>query len=166
MSERRRPHRSHVSYIDATRNYYAAAGYDAPYEWASHDDAPFASLTKPLAECRVGVVVTSYLPTVERTNFFTRPDAVFAEPHSSAARLENEALLWDHDETHTRDRESYLPLTRLAEAAAAGRIRDLSPRFYGVPTQYSHRTTQRRDAPEIEAFLRDDDVDVAVLVPL
>ena len=43
-------HRSFVSYIDRTREYYAAQGYGRPYRWAHHASVPFANLEKPLAE--------------------------------------------------------------------------------------------------------------------
>jgi hypothetical protein len=42
----------------------------------------------------------------------------------------------------------------------------LSPRFYGVPTDYSQRLTLEQDAPRIEAWMREDGVDAALLVPL
>jgi hypothetical protein len=155
-----------VSYIDASRHYYEAAGYEQPYEWASNDEVPFAVLTKPLERCRVGVVTTSYLPTNEKTTFVTRPDEAFAATHDAVVRLDNQALQWDKDETHTDDPETYLPLARLAEAAEAGRIASVSPRFYGVPTRYSQRVTRSIDAPAIEQAMRNDDVDVALLVPL
>ncbi len=155
-----------MSYIDASRRYYEAAGYEQPYEWAINDGAPFAALPGPLDRCRIGVVTTSYLPTSDKTTFLTRPDEVFAVPHDAAARLDNQALQWDKDETHTDDSETYLPLARLAEAAEAGRIGSVSPRFYGVPTRYSHRVTRSIDAPAIEQVMRSDDVDVALLVPL
>lgn len=40
MTERRRTGRSHVSYIDTSREYYAAHGYEQPYAWATNDDRP------------------------------------------------------------------------------------------------------------------------------
>ena len=55
----RRAYRSFVSYIDRSREYYAAQGYSQPYAWACHDDAPFTPLKKPLSECRVGLVTTA-----------------------------------------------------------------------------------------------------------
>jgi D-proline reductase (dithiol) PrdB len=48
-----------VRYIDRTRDYYLGQGYDKPYEWAHHDDAPFTPLTKPLSDSRVAIVSTS-----------------------------------------------------------------------------------------------------------
>jgi hypothetical protein len=73
---------------------------------------------------------------------------------------------WDKDATHTNDVESFCPVRRLSEAQQAGRIGSLSPRFYGVPTEYSQRKTNEVDAPEVLRLCREDQVDVAVLVPL
>ena len=50
---------SHVRYIDKTREYYRAEGYDRAYEWAHFETIPFtsfATLGKPLSRCRVGLV--------------------------------------------------------------------------------------------------------------
>ena len=52
-------HRSYVSYIDRTREYYGAQGYAKPYVWARHTEVPFAPLAKPLAQSRVTVVTTA-----------------------------------------------------------------------------------------------------------
>ena len=49
---------SHVQYIDKTRDYYRAQGYEKPYQWAHFDDRPFTPLNKPLSECCVGLVST------------------------------------------------------------------------------------------------------------
>ena len=59
--------------------------------------------------------------------------------------------------------DSYLPLTRLAECVAEGRIKDVAPRFQVIYSQYSQRKTMTVDAPEILRQMREDRVDVAVL---
>ena len=46
-----------------------------------------------------------------------------------------------------------------------GRIGQVAPRFFGAPTNRSHRVTIETDAPEILARCRADKVDAAVLVP-
>ena len=50
---------SHVRYIDKTREYYLAEGYESPYRWAHFDEVPFTPLARPLAECTVGLITTS-----------------------------------------------------------------------------------------------------------
>ena len=49
--------------------------------------------------------------------------------------------------------------------ARQGRIGEIAPRFFGAPTNRSHRVTIETDAPEILARCRADSVDAAVLVP-
>ena len=50
---------SYVRYIDRTKAYYKAEGYEKPYQWANFDTVPFTPLKKPLAESRVALVSTS-----------------------------------------------------------------------------------------------------------
>lgn len=164
----KRSHRSHVSYIDKSREYYAAQGYDQPYQWATHQDAPFTPLPKPLSESKIGVVTTSYfLPEgFEYRVPSDLPRLPYVESRTETANLNNQHLFWAKDETHTNDRESFLPLARLDEFVESGRIGSVSDRFYGLPTQYSHRQTEKRDGPRVINWLKEDDVDVALLVPL
>ena len=168
MTEQRRTHRSYVSYIDKSREYYAAHGYEKAYEWATNDEAPFTPLAKPLNECKVGVVTTSYfLPD----GFVYRvpadlPRLPYVAERSDVDRLNTQHLAWAKDETHTEDPGSYLPLDRLDELADSGRIGSTSRRFYGLPTQFSHRQTLKRDVPRVLEWLREDDIDVVVMVPL
>ena len=154
-------HRRYVSYIDKSREYYGAAGYDQPYRWAHYDDVPFSRPTKPLSQSRIGVVTTAD----QAPRGAPRATRLFAAPNSASGRLFTEKS-WDHEATHTDDPETYLPLARLAEHVDAGHVGSLSPRFYGVPTDYSQRLTLEQDAPRIEAWMREDGVDAALLVPL
>jgi len=75
-------------------------------------------------------------------------------------------LFWDKDATHTNDLGSFLPLEHLATMQSEGRIGSASPRFYGIPTDYSQRRTREVDAPEVVAWCQDDELDVVILVPL
>ena len=81
-------------------------------------------------------------------------------------RLYTDDLSWDKEATHTEDVGSFLPIERVRELAALGRVGTLAPRFHGVPTDYSQRRTMEQDAPEISSRCREDGVDAAVLVPL
>jgi hypothetical protein len=161
-------HRIFVSYIDKSREYYRAQGYDNPYRWAYHQDAPFSTLRKPLAESRVGLITTaSLLPADPDTDHFALPKVVYAAPVEPAPeRLFTDHRSWDKDATHTDDLDSFAPIHRLQESVAAGRIGSLAPRFYGAPTEYSQRKTNDLDAPELLRLCREDDVDMAMLVPL
>ena len=52
-------HDSPITYMQRTRDYYAAIGYTTPYRWAHYVDAPFQPLKKPLAQSRVTIVTTA-----------------------------------------------------------------------------------------------------------
>lgn len=161
-------HRIFVSYIDKSREYYAAQGYTNPYRWAYHQDAPFAPLRKPLATARIGLVTTaSIVESDVEPAPFTLPKVVFSAPTDPPPeRLYTQHRSWDKVATHTDDLDSYLPIHRLQEAAAAGRIGSLSPRYYGLPTEYSQRKTNEVDAPELLRLCREDGVDAVLLVAL
>jgi hypothetical protein len=163
-----RTHRSFVSYIDRSREYYAAQGYDRPYAWAHHDDVPFAPLAKPLSACRVGLVTTA--ARTQRTDMIGPPlmlRELYAEPADPPPQqLFTDDLFWDKKATHTEDVDSFLPINRLAEQAAGGRIGSASPRFYGVPTDYSQGRTRERAAPQILEWCREDGVDALLLAAL
>ena len=75
-------------------------------------------------------------------------------------------LFWDKKATHTDDVDSFMPVNRLAEYAAAGRIGSVSPRFYGVPTDYSQGRTTERSAPQILEWCREDGLDAVLLTAL
>jgi hypothetical protein len=162
-------HRTFVSYIDRTREYYAAQGYERPYVWARHTDAPFAPLQKPLAQSRVALVTTaSPWREAKSVDGVLRGDKqVWSGPTDAPPeRLFTDDLSWDKEATHTRDVESFLPIRRVQELAAQGRVAGIAARFHGVPTDYSQRRTIEQDAPQILARCREDGSDVALLVPL
>lgn len=157
--------RSFVSYIDKSREYYAAHGYPLPYTWAYHRDVPFAPLTKPLADCRVGLVTTAS-KLVAAGEERSAKEPYVAPTHPIPERLFTADLSWDKDATHTDDVGSFLPIAALDAYVAEGRVGSLAPRFYGVPTDYSARRTRERDAPAIVGLALEDEVDVLLLTPL
>lgn len=162
-------HRTAISYIDRTRDYYAALGYEKPYRWPHCADVPFAPLARPLAECSVGLVTTASLtgenepPAGVLRGDKTVWSGCTDEPPK---QLYTKHLSWDKETTHTDDVDSFLPVNPLKRLQAAGRIGRVAPRFYGVPTDYSQRRTREEDAPEIARRCREDGVDALLLVPL
>jgi D-proline reductase (dithiol) PrdB len=155
-------HRIFVSYIDKSREYYLARGYENPYRWAHNEDAPFTPLAKPLNQTRVAIITTAALARVDRS-----VKEVYAAPTAPPpVAMYTDHRSWDKKATHTRDVESFLPIRRVAEFAKAGRIGSLSPRFYGVSTDFSQRRTIDTYAPAVLDLCRADSVDAALLVPL
>ena len=154
-----------VPYMERTRAWYEAQGYERAYRWAQFESVPFQPLEKPLSRCRVGIVTTA--GQLGPDGQAVLPKRVYA--HATATppeRFYTRDLAWDREATHLDDRASFLPIEQLEAQAAAGRIASLAPHFYGVPTEYSQRRTEEIDAPALLAQLRKDSVDVALLVPL
>ena len=159
---------AYVRYIDKTRAYYEAEGYGKPYGWAHFDRipfTPFASVGKPLSQCRVGVVTSSEMarrggppgPDDPRRLVYSLPtDIPMDELYSRKAAYDRYATSLD-------DVDSYLPLTHLHRFAAEGKIGAVAPRFQMIASEYSQRKTLAVDAPEILKQMREDGVDVAVL---
>jgi D-proline reductase (dithiol) PrdB len=123
-----------VSYIDKSRDYYAAHEYPNPYRWAYHPDVPFQPLGKPLAESRIGIVTTTtllgenQLPADEPDS--RAPKAAYAAPVAPPpAAMYTMDLSWDKDATHTDDVESCLPHQARQSLAVYGRIGSLCERL-------------------------------------
>jgi hypothetical protein len=160
---------TYVRYIDKTREYYLSEGYETPYRWAHFDDIPFTPLRKPLAESRVALITTSEMairtedgaPEEVEEDFYGN---VYSLPSDTPiAQLYSRKDSYDRYATTLDDVDSYLPLTRLREFVAEGRIGSLAPRFHMVYSQYSQRKTSEVDAPEILRRCVEDEVDVALL---
>jgi len=163
MSDRPQTHRRVVSYIDKSREFYAAHGYPQPYQWASYDQVPFVAWSdtgRKLSEARIGVVTTAF------PSGFTAPKEVYT--HASAPvpdTMFTNDLSWDKDATHTDDVGTFLPLAALNTLAEKNVIGSVNDRFYGVPTEYSQRRTHA-DAEQIVAWAKEDAIDAMLLVAL
>jgi hypothetical protein len=158
---------TYVRYIDKTREYYKGEGYDRPYGWAHFDDIPFTPLAQPLSACRVGLVTTSEM-AIRGAARPVPDDDPLRDPYwlpsdTPVASLYSVKVAYDRYATTLDDVDAYLPLTRLREFAAEGRIAGLAPRFQTAFSQYSQRKTLKVDAPRILEWLREDRFDVAVL---
>lgn len=163
---------THVKYIDRTRDYYLSLGYEKPYRWAHFDNTPFTPLKKPLSESRVTLVSTSEiavrswddqrtpLEKGEAANVY----AVAAD--TPVAELYSQTYDFDKHATSLDDVNTYFPITRLHEAAAARRIGSVAPTLYGVYNAYSQRKTRETDAPEVLRRCRNEEVDLAILTPV
>ena len=168
MPESDRP----IAYMQRTREYYLALGYDKPYVWAHYAEAPFQPLRKPLARARVALLTTAApyqpdkgdqgpgAPYNAAAKFYTVYSGDTSVDHD--VRIAHVAI--DRKHTSMEDSGSWFPLPALRRAAAAGRLQ-LAPRFHGVPTNRSQEHTLDVDAPEVLKRCIDDRADCAILVP-
>lgn len=151
-----------VAYIDRSRAYYEAQGFENAYRYAHFEQAPFTVLPKPLAECTLGLITTA--STYRRASL--EPRKIDSGSTLSTPALYADDLSWDKQATHLDDINSFLPVDLVREMQTQGVIGKLAPRFHCAATEYSHRMTMENDAPEILRRLQEDQVDVALLIPL
>lgn len=163
---------SPVPYMQRTREYYKAIGYD-PYRWAHYTDVPFAPFRKTLSKARLGLILTAapYQPEKgdQGPGAPYNSSAKFYEPYSRSTAEDHDLRIshigYDRKHTTATDCNTWFPLPALRRAVAAGRIGELAPRFHGVPTNRSHRHTIVTDLPEMLKLVQDDEVDAVLLVP-
>jgi hypothetical protein len=162
-----------VRYIERTRSYYLGLGYDNPYVWAHFAQVPYAPLRKPLRESILGLITTAVQYDPEKgpqgAGAPYNAAAKFYQPYKSPINQKQDLRIAhvgvDRKNANMEDMSCWFPLAAARRAVEVGRLRTLSPNFYGLPTNRSQRHTLEVDAPLILAMLRADNVDVAILIP-
>ena len=162
-----------VPYMQRLRDYYLALGYGNPYRWAQYADVPFMPLQKPLQESRVALITTA-APHKEGAgdqgpgaayNAAAKFYQVYARSSDEDRFLGISHLGYDRKYSTAEDINSFFPLIALRNAQKQGRIGEVAPRFYGTPTNRSQVTTIEQDCADLLRLLREDEADIAVIVP-
>lgn len=161
-----------IAYIQRTRNWYLALGYDNPYRWAHYLHVPFTPLAKPLSDCTVGLITTASpfdpdkgeqgpgAPYNARAKFYEVYSGDTGVDHD--VRVSHVAI--DRRHTSMEDPNSWFPLILMRQMAKEGHIGRLAARFHGAPTNRSQRHTIEVDCPELLKRCQEDGVDAMVLV--
>ena len=165
-------HDAPIPYMQRTRDYYMTLGF-TPYRWAHFAEVPFTPLPTPLSRARLALITTAapFQPEAGDQgpgapyNAGAKFYKVYSIPTASVPDLRISHVGYDRLHTTAADINTYLPLARMKDAAAAGRIGTLGPRVHGAPTNRSHRVTMETDVPEMLRRCQEDGVDAAVLVP-
>jgi len=162
-----------ILYIDRTRSYYLGLGYETPYVWAHYLEVPFSPLKKLLNQSTLGLITTAVPFKAENgpqgPGAPYNATAKFYQPFQQAIdgkidlRIAHVGI--DRQNANMKDSSCWFPLAAAKKAVEKGRIKAISPHFYGLPTNRSQRHTLEIDAPLILEMLRADQVDVAVLIP-
>ena len=143
------------------------------YPWRRIDPIPWTPLAKPLADCRLALVTSAGLVLPDQEPFDDgvrggdysyRVIPADADPTTLIDTHRSQAF--DHAGI-ARDANLALPLDRVRELAERGRIGAVNRRhlsFMGSITAPGRLT--RDTAPEAARLLVEDQVDVALLVPV
>lgn len=143
------------------------------YRWRRIDPVPWVPLRRPLAGSRLALVTSAGFSLPDQEPFSDSVpggDSSFREipPDADLSTLieTHRSQSFDHEGIR-RDPNLGLPLDRVRELAASGRIGSLGPRhlsFMGSITAPGRLV--RDSAPEAARRLAADQVDVALLVPV
>jgi len=164
---------SPVPYMQRTRDWYLALGYNNPYRYAHFIEVPFTPLRKPLAESTVTLLTTAapYQPDKgpQGPGAPYNAAAKFYVPYTLDTSRSHDVRIAhvgiDRKHTSMQDSNSWFPLPMLHRFAQAGRIGRVARRAHGVPTNRSQRHTLQTDIPVIVQRCKADGVDAALLVP-
>ena len=157
-----------VDHIVRTRELYSSLGHE-PYRWVRSESAPpWTEPAKPLPECRVGLVGSGGVYRAGQVAFHHRDDISLRVIDTSVPVSELRTSHFAYDETDARvDPNVVFPVGTLRALAAEGAIGELSPRAFAfMGGIYSARRVRDTVAPEISRRLAEDQVDLALLVPV
>ena len=164
-----------LAYIERTRAWYLALGFETPYVWADNrtEPTPFTRLGKPLSDAAVALITTAALYDPAKGDqgpgAAYNGSAKFFTPyrHSTAEAADTRISHIAYDRAHTSavDQRAWFPLDASKATERAGRIGSAGAYFYGAPTNRSQRVTREVDAPALLEMLHEDGVDAVVLVP-
>ncbi len=158
-----------IEYITRIRENYARLGYK-PYAWVDKrsEPPPWAPLTKPLAQCRLGLVASGGIYVSGQVAFHWRDDTTFREVPTDVPTTELRATHFAYDLTDARrDPNVVFPIDALRHLVGEGVVGSLTPIAYtfmgGV---YSARRVAEELAPRLTDRLLADRVDAVLLVPV
>jgi len=157
-----------VTYIPRITAQYIGLGY-GEYRWVhSETPPPWTPLTKPISECRVGLIATGGIYVTGQTAFHYRDDTTYRAIRTDVDTTDLRATHFAYDLTDARrDPNAVFPLETLRNLVDEGRIGGLGAWAYtfmgGI---YSVRKVRDALAPAIADRLQRDEVDLAILVPV
>lgn len=164
---------------------HAYRPHDSKRSRFAYDDGPFTPPSKPLSRARVALVSSSgHFAQGDDPRPFGEPDLTQTEAEGRIKDFLREAptlsaipvdipldqLELRHPGYPVRsvasDPEVALPIRLLADLAAEGYIGELSPTAYSFVGAASQLRLREKVAPEWAERLRNDEVDVVLLVPV
>jgi D-proline reductase (dithiol) PrdB len=157
-----------VEYIPRIRENYARLGYK-PYNWVVNADTPpWAPLSKPLSQCRLGLAASGGIYATGQVAFHYRDDSSLREIRTDLDTRDLRATHFAYDLTDARtDPNVVFPLDPLRRLVRERFLGSLASRFHtfmgGI---YSARRVTEELAPALAARFREDAVDAVLLVPV
>lgn len=167
-----------INYIEKTHEYYFRKGLENAYRYAKNEDSPFTPLSKPVSQSRLMLVSSAGMEFIpddgpepepfkginigenDKVEVFSIPSDIPKEKLKYISGAHNRA------DSPMLDINAFFPLTRLRELQSQGVIGSLAENFLRIRPCYSTSKTLKLDSPEVLKRCREDNVDVALLVPV
>jgi hypothetical protein len=143
----------------------------------AHPDIPWAPVKKPLAESKVALLSTAGLSMKGDEPFDMegeRRNPLWGDPSWRRLRADASSQTIEANHLHIdtgyieRDLNVALPLDRLRELVAEGRVGALADTHYSIMGFQGNdsSTLENESAPEIAAAMASEQVDLALLAPV
>ena len=158
-----------INYVNALNTHYGSMGFP-PYRWTVNEDAPLHQPAKPLAQCRVAILVSGGISECSMPAFDPmarndhRVDAIASDVQADGFQIHD--AYYDHSDADS-DINCVFPIERLREMAARGEIGSIAARHWSgfMGRIYDRTKVLEESAPAFVAKLRADGVDVLLAVP-
>lgn len=158
-----------TEYMKQTRENYEKLGFE-PYSWFSASDAaPFAALTKPLSDSRLGVVSTAGTYLHGQVAYYYKDDtSIRAIPsNASVDDLRFSHIMENYLVEARQDPCTVFPIEALNTLQADGVIGELADNFFScMGGIYSTRRVKTELIPNLEEAVEKERLDLLLLVPL
>lgn len=157
-----------IEYMKMTRENYEKLGFP-PYRWVANDDLPpFQPLSKPLSECRLGLVASGGIYVTGQVAFHYKDDTSFRAIPKNVKTTDLRATHFAYDLTDARkDPNVVFPIDTLRDLVSEGFIGEMADYAYtfmgGI---YSSRRVREELAPAITDRLLEEKVDAVLFVPV
>ena len=157
-----------VPYIQRITEKYASLGFPT-YQWVeSQDPPPWQPLTKPLNECRLGVIASGGIYVTGQVAFHFKDDTTHRMIPKTVRTTDLRTAHFAYDQTDARrDPNVVFPIDTLRRLVAEGVIGDLADHLYtfmgGI---YSARRVREAVAPQLTERMLEEKVDACLLVPV
>lgn len=157
-----------VDYIERTKALYSSLGHP-PYEWVtSAGQPPWSTVSKPLNQSRLAVIASGGIYKHGQVAFHHKDDTSYRKIPVDTPIDRLRVTHFAYDLTAARqDPNAVLPLNALRQLDKEQRIASLSSNaltFMGGI--YSSRKVRELLAPALVGELKQDEVDLALLVPV
>jgi D-proline reductase (dithiol) PrdB len=158
-----------VSYIRQTRDLYDSLGYE-PYQWFEAQSEPdFVKPSKPLAQSKLGLVSTAGTYVAGQVAYYYKDDtSIRPIPVDTPLKdVRFSHVTENYLEDARKDPGCVFPIEALRQLAANGTIGELAENAFScMGGIYSQRRVREELIPSLETAVRNEQVDVLLLVPL